>query len=220
MQQLRRAGCAKIYAGSRSGHVIEGSGITPFHFDLESESSLREAAEMMRLDPPQLVFVATGALTLDDGSEPEKSLSSIDPQAMMKSFAINAIGPALIAKYCALIFPREGRVVFAALSARVASMDDNRIGGWHSYRASKAALNMLLRNVGIEMNRRNDQAFAIGVHPGTVDTRLSEPFQKNLPQGQLQTAAQSAAHIISVLNQCDAEDNGHLFAWDGQRIPY
>ncbi|HCH93311.1 MAG TPA: C-factor, partial [Erythrobacter sp.] len=103
--------------------------------------------------------------------------------SMDEVFRLNTIGPALVAKHVLPLLPRDRRSVFAALSARVGSIGDNRIGGWHSYRASKAALNMLLKNFAIELGRTHKQAIVAGLHPGTVDSALSEPFQANLPAG-------------------------------------
>jgi NAD(P)-dependent dehydrogenase (short-subunit alcohol dehydrogenase family) len=108
---------------------------------------------------------------------------------------------------------------FAVLSARVGSSADNRLGGWHSYRASKAALNMLVRNFAIELAVRNSQVIVGSIHPGTVETALSKPFQRSVPQGELFQPEQSAAHILSVMDQLSAADSGGLFAWNGERIP-
>ena len=141
-----------VWTGSRDGQV-EGDGFRPFAFDLTDEDSLADAAEAMRCDPPTLVIVASGVLTLADGSGPERSLRRLDGATMAEVFRLNTIGPALIAKHILPLFPRKERSVFAALSARVGSIGDNRLGGWHSYRASKAALNMLVRNFAIEMAR-------------------------------------------------------------------
>jgi NAD(P)-dependent dehydrogenase (short-subunit alcohol dehydrogenase family) len=115
---------------------------------------------------------------------------------------------------------RDTRSVFAVLSARVGSITDNRLGGWHSYRASKAALNMLVRNFAIELTARNPQAIAIAIHPGTVDTSLSKPFQRSLPDGCLFQPDQSATQILSVIDKLSAADSGSLFAWNGEQIPF
>jgi NAD(P)-dependent dehydrogenase (short-subunit alcohol dehydrogenase family) len=114
---------------------------------------------------------------------------------------------------------REQRAVFAALSARVGSISDNRLGGWHSYRASKAALNMLLRNLAVELGRSHPQAVVAGLHPGTVDTGLSRPFQKGVADGKLFAPAYSAERLLAVLDGLTPADSGGVFAWDGARIP-
>jgi NAD(P)-dependent dehydrogenase (short-subunit alcohol dehydrogenase family) len=164
------------------------------------------------------VIVATGLLHAD-GVTPERSNAALDPRQLMRLFAINAVGPALIAKHVLPLLPRGERSVFAALSARVGSIGDNRLGGWHSYRASKAALNMLIRTLAIELERTRPQAILVGLHPGTVDTELSKPFQRGVPEGRLFTPDQSAERLLAVVDGLEPEDSGGVFAWDGQRIP-
>lgn len=214
------AGCvSKIHAGSRSGAAPEGDGIIPFRFDYDDPASIADAVEGMREPPPTLVIVATGVLTLDDGSGPEKSLKQIDAETMARTLMLNTVGPALVAKHMLPLFPRNRRSVFAALSARVGSISDNRLGGWHSYRASKAALNMLIRNYAIELGRTHEQATVVGLHPGTVDTQLSEPFQGNVPESQLFTPERSANHLLDVISALTPTDSGKCFDWKGEEIP-
>ena len=207
-----------VWAGSRSGEKPVG-GTRPFRFDLNDEDSIRQAAGLMRDDPPDLVIVATGVLTLADGTGPERSFKAIDGAAMTRVFAANTIGPALIAKHLLPILPRERRCVFAVLSARVGSIGDNRLGGWHSYRASKAALNMLVRNFAIELARTHKQGVVAALHPGTVDTSLSEPFQGNVPDRQLTEPSQAADNLLSVIDGLTLEDSGGHFDWKGEAIP-
>ncbi|NCQ64500.1 MAG: SDR family oxidoreductase, partial [Alphaproteobacteria bacterium] len=128
--------------------------------------------------------------------------------------------PALIAKHFLPLLPRDRRSVFAALSARVGSISDNGIGGWHSYRASKAALNMLVRNYAIELGRTHKHAVCVALHPGTVDTALSQPFQSNLPEGQLTAPAEAAGNLLRVIDGLTPEDSGHLFDWAGERVEF
>lgn len=216
--QLRARGVRKVYAGSRSGVGAAVDGVVPFRFDLLDEASIAAAAALMQDDPPHVVIVATGALILPDGTGPEKSWRALDAGALAQSYALNAIGPMLVARHMIPLLPRRQRAVFAALSARVGSIGDNRLGGWHSYRASKAALNMLLKNLGIELARTHPLAVVAGLHPGTVDTGLSRQFQANVAPGKLFTPAQSAGHLIDVVQRLTPEDSGGVFAWDGQRI--
>jgi len=138
---------------------------------------------------------------------------------MERSYRINAIGPALVAKHFLPLLTRERKAMFAALSARVGSIEDNQLGGWHAYRASKAALNMLLKTLSIELARQNPTAICVGLHPGTVDTRLSEPFQRGVPEGKLFSPQKSARHLLNVFDTLSPEQSGQIFAWDGQRIP-
>ncbi|MDE1466589.1 SDR family NAD(P)-dependent oxidoreductase [Aurantiacibacter sp. D1-12] len=209
----------QVFAGSCSGYVPEHANIEPFRFNLTDEKSIEVAVEPWKDAPPELVVVASGVLTLPDGTGPERSFRHVEPAAMAQMFALNTVGPALIAKHVLPLFPRDRASTFAALSARVGSISDNRIGGWHSYRASKAALNMLIRNYAIEMGRTHKQAIIAGLHPGTVDTALSEPFQKNLPDGQLTDADQAASNLIGVLAGLSPETSGDVFDWKGERVP-
>jgi NAD(P)-dependent dehydrogenase (short-subunit alcohol dehydrogenase family) len=220
--QLERSGrYDTIHAGARSSPGAARAETVPFIFDLTDEPSIAQAARMIgKWGPLDLAIVATGMLHSHGPQMPEKSWRAIDGQAMAELFAINTIGPALIAKHFLPLMRRDKRCVFAALSARVGSIADNRLGGWHSYRASKAALNMLVRNFAIELVARNPQGIVVSIHPGTVETALSKPFQRSVPQGKLFQPDQSAAQILSVIDQVSAADSGGLFAWNGERIPY
>lgn len=208
---------AIVHAISRHAAPAAGK-LRPLLFDLADETSIAAAADAIGGDL-DLCVVATGVLTLPDGTGPEKSWRQIDPAAMARVFALNTIGPAVIAKHVLPLLPRGRRSVFAALSARVGSIGDNRLGGWHSYRASKAALNMLVRNFAIELGRTHPHAICVALHPGTVDTALSVPFQRGVPAERLLTAEQSAAHLLAVLDGLTAADTGGCIAWDGQRVP-
>ena len=184
-------------------------------FDLEDEPSIAQAAAQVAKGPvPTLVFVATGVL--HHGHEPERSYRAMTAEHLLRDYSVNAVGPALVAKHFVPLLPRDRRAVFAALSARVGSIGDNRLGGWHSYRASKAALNMILRNLAIELGRTHREAVVAGLHPGTVDTALSTPFQKGVPD--LFTPARSAAAMLAVLDGLTPDDSGGVFAWDGARV--
>jgi NAD(P)-dependent dehydrogenase (short-subunit alcohol dehydrogenase family) len=145
---------------------------------------------------------------------PEKSLRELDPEWMIENYRINAVGPALIAKYFLPLMPRERRITFAILSARVGSISDNRLGGWHSYRASKAALNMLVRNIALEGQRRNPEAIIVGLHPGTVQTVLSAPFKGN-PAHERFTPTEAAKKLLNVLDGLNPTQSGQLLAYDG-----
>jgi NAD(P)-dependent dehydrogenase (short-subunit alcohol dehydrogenase family) len=210
-----------ICAGARSLPGVMRPETVPFCFDLKDESSIIQAARIIAESGPlDLVIVATGLLHRADQPGPEKSWRAIEGQAMAELFAINTIGPALIAKHFLPLMRRDSRCVFAVLSARVGSVSDNRLGGWHSYRASKTALNMLVKNFAIELTARNRQGIVASIHPGTVETALSKPFRRSVPQGKLFQPEESAAHILSVIDQLSVADSGELFAWNGERIPY
>lgn len=188
--------------------------------DLENEASIEAAAAALAgLPPLSLVVVATGVLHGADLA-PEKSYRALDAEALTRVFRINAVGPALVAKHFLPRMSRERRSVFAALSARVGSITDNRLGGWHAYRASKAALNMMIRNLAIEQSRSRPQSICVALHPGTVDTPLSDPFQKGLPSGRLFSPDQAAGQLIAVMSGLTAADSGGFFDWRGGAIPF
>jgi NAD(P)-dependent dehydrogenase (short-subunit alcohol dehydrogenase family) len=165
------------------------------------------------------VIVATGLLHAGERG-PEKAMRELDPAWLAETYAINAIGPALVAKHFLPIMPRTGRAVFAALSARVGSISDNKLGGWHGYRASKAALNMLMRGIAIEEKRRNDRTIVVTLHPGTVDTALSRPFQGNVQAGRLFTPDRAALQLLDTIEELKAPDSGKLFDFEGKEVPF
>ena len=208
----------EVWAGSRSGETSDPRFRT-FRFDLTDESTIADVAKAMAEGPPDLVLVASGVLTLSSGTGPERSLRHIDAATMEEVFRLNTVGPALVAKHMLPLLPREGRSVFAALSARVGSIGDNRLGGWHSYRASKAALNMLVRNFAIELARTHPLAVVAGLHPGTVDTALSQPFQGNLPEGQLIAPPDAADNLLAVIDRLTPDESGKVFDWKGEEVP-
>lgn len=216
---LAEGGCETIHAGSRSGIEPVGPNIHPFAFDLTDEDSIAAAADTMKHDPPDWVIVASGVLTLPDGTGPERTYKRLDPQAMADVLALNTIGPALIAKHMLRLMPRDRHFVFAALSARVGSISDNGLGGWHSYRSSKAALNMLLKNFALETGRTHKHGIVAGLHPGTVDSNLSAPFQSNLPEGQLTAPGEAAANLLRVLSGLTTDDSGKVFDFAGKEVP-
>lgn len=218
-EALIAGGTALVHAGSRAGQGPEGAGIRPFAFDLKDESSIAAAAEAMRCDPPEWVIVATGVLTLPDGTGPERTYKRLDAAALAEVLALNTIGPAMIAKHMLGIMPKGCAFTFAALSARVGSISDNRLGGWHSYRASKAALNMLLKNFAIEAARTHPDSVIVGLHPGTVDSALSQPFQSGLAQGQLTMPQDAAANLLQVLSALTPDQSGRVFDFRGDEVP-
>jgi NAD(P)-dependent dehydrogenase (short-subunit alcohol dehydrogenase family) len=210
---------ASVLALSRSAAAVDDPCIARGTIDVTDEASVAAAAAHARaLGTVRLVIVASGLLH-GAGVRPEKHWGALTGDTLARMFAVNSIGPALAAKHFLPLLPREGRSVFAAISARVGSIEDNRLGGWYAYRASKAALNMLLKTFAIELARRAPEAVCIGLHPGTVDTRLSKPFQEGVAPGRLFTPAQSAAHLMQVIDQVSAADSGGVFAWDGSRVP-
>jgi NAD(P)-dependent dehydrogenase (short-subunit alcohol dehydrogenase family) len=191
--------------------------------DLLDQASIAQAAKHVSglmvtsgLDL-RLVVDATGTL-FGDGHSPEKSWRQLDPVQMAHAFAINAIGPALLMKHFLPLFPKQGKAVFATLSAKVGSIGDNRLGGWYSYRASKAALNQLVHTAAIELRRGQPDAICVALHPGTVATGLSAPFAKS--GLDVQPPAASASRILAVLDGLTNADSGGFFNHDGSRLPW
>ena len=208
----------QVHAMSRSAREFDSDKVLSHVLDLDDEESIRAAAIAATSTAPfDVVIVASGVLH-DGDLQPEKSMSQIEPYAMLDVMRINAIGPALVAKHFLPLMRRGAKTIFAALSARVGSITDNRLGGWASYRASKAALNMLLKTASIEHARRFPQSVVVGLHPGTVDTHLSRPFQRRVPEKQLFTPAFSVSKLLQVIDQRTSEESGRCFAWDGQVI--
>ncbi len=187
--------------------------------DITRERTVREAASIAAAEGPlDLVIVATGILHDSAGVFPEKSLRNIDAGVMADVLRINTMGPALVAKHFLPLLRPGHKSVFAALSARVGSIADNRLGGWTSYRASKAALNMVLKTLSIEHARRFPDSAVIGLHPGTVDTDLSKPFQRNVPEGSLQRAKDSVASMLRVIEGATSDSSGRVFDFRGEEI--
>ncbi len=192
--------------------------LTRADLDLTDPASITAAAARIGggLD---LVIVATGMLH-DGTGGPEKAMRDLDAVRLARSFAVNAIGPALVAAAFLPLLRTDCKTAFAALSARVGSIEDNRLGGWYGYRASKAALNQLLRTAAIEHARRAPSSVVVGLHPGTVDTQLSAPFQRGVASAKLFTPAFAAAAMLALVDGLTPADSGGLFAWDGAAIPF
>ncbi len=211
-----------LEADPRCGRVARFSRAGDPPVDVLDEASLAAAAERTAdaVGAVSLLFVATGALILD-GRSPEKALSQLDPDALTAAYRLNAVGPALAIKHFHRLTPRRGKSVMAALSARVGSVGDNRLGGWYGYRASKAALNQLLRSASVEIARKRPDAVVAALHPGTVESPLSAPFR---PEGAAQdgvfTSEQSAARLLRALDALTSADSGSFIAYDGASIPW
>ncbi len=202
-------------------HVIRFSrgSNSPIPLDLTSEGSIVSAANWLSEQPlkPSMIFVATGLLH-NQQKGPEKSVKELDADWLQEIYQINAVGPALIAKHFLPLMPKDEIIKFAAISARVGSISDNRLGGWYGYRAAKAALNMIIRNLSIEWKRQNKRSIIVALHPGTVDTGLSRPFQGNVPPGKLFDAERAALQLLDVLDGLKPVDSGKIFAWDNEEI--
>ena len=182
--------------------------------DLTDEGSIARVLEPLT-GPFDLILIATGALEIE-GQGPEKSLRALDPSALAAQFALNATGPALVLKHALRLMPRDRRAVFAALSARVGSIGDNRLGGWYSYRASKAALNQLIRTASVEVARTHGHAVCVTLHPGTVAT----DFTAKYAPANAVPPADAARNLLGVIDGLTPEDTGGFFDWAGKRVPW
>jgi len=183
-------------------------------FDLLDEKTIASAAEALSERRLHLLVCTTGVLTIGDRG-PEKSLKEIDPEIMLNQFRTNAVGPALVAKHFFPLLDKQSRSIALFLSARVGSIGDNRLGGWISYRSSKAALNQIVKTASIELARSNPQAVVAAIHPGTVRTRLSAPYSGKHPTV---SPDQAAVAILEAADRLD--ETGKFIAYDGKSIEW
>ena len=226
VQALTEAtGVKHVFALSRDatwcGEKSQG-GSTRVQGDITSEASLSGFVETLAEmnAQPNVIINCTGLLHRGD-SKPERRLSEIDGDFFRQVFDVNTVGVALLMKHLIPTMPRKSRAIFATLSARVGSISDNRLGGWYSYRASKAAQNMLVKTAAIESAHRFPKLVVVALHPGTVATDLSDPFTKRLRPGHAVFPPElSASHLTNVMEGLKPSDSGHFFAWDGAPIPW
>ena len=210
-------GAALVEALRAQGHYATIVPLSRPAIDLTDEASIAATARALPEGELRLVLDATGFLH-DADQRPERSLRDLDAAALARNFALNAIGPALLMKHFLPLLPREGKAVFATLSARVGSIGDNRLGGWYGYRASKAALNQLVRTAAIELARTRPHAICVALHPGTVATSLSAPFAKaGLDVRPPDTAA---AELLEVIETLTAAQTGSFLDWRGDTVPW
>ena len=199
---------------SEGGEVV-GLSRSDDGLEVTDEGSVED--HLSRLDPPfDRIIVATGALELE-GNAPEKSIRQLSPEAMMQQFRLNAIGPALVVKHGVRLLPRDRRSVLAVLSARVGSISDNRLGGWYSYRTSKAALNQVMHTASIEVARTHKHAICVALHPGTVATKFTEKY---LGRHASVPPKEAAKNLVAVIEGFTPEDTGGFFDWAGKRIAW
>ena len=190
--------------------------------DVTDEATVGRAAEATReaCGRLRLLVNCAGVLHEPDGLQPEKRLEQVDPERLQHVFAVNAFGPLLVAKHFHPLLRHDERAVLANLSARVGSIEDDRVGGWYGYRASKAAQNMFTKNLSIELGRRAPRCICVALHPGTVETGLSEPFRRRVPPEKLFSAERAAQQLLEVIDKLQPDDSGKFFAWDGSPIPW
>lgn len=237
-QLLRRSDGGRVVATCRTpGSAAELQKLREEHapgrltvlpLDVTDESTIEAAAASITethgsLD---LLINSAGILSIPNVIQPETTLSKVQKSSLMLAYEVNAVGPILVIKHMWPLLKiggrsetRRGFALVANMSARVSSIGDNALGGWHAYRASKTALNQLTKTVSVEFGRKDNIACVL-LHPGTVDTDLSRPFQRNVPEGKLFTREFSVQRLLSVIDSVKKGDNGKFFAWDGQEIPW
>ncbi len=197
----------------------------PLHLalDLTSESSLSEGAQTLKtlLNGDQLAaIVICSGLLHSEAIKPERRLAALEADAFAESISVNALGPLLVAKYFSPLLPKKDPSHLMALSARVGSISDNRLGGWFSYRCAKAALNQGFQTLAVELGCTHPKCVVTLFHPGTVDTALSKPFQRNVPASQLFSPARAARQLEDVM-QARRKSNGHIFVdWAGEPVAF
>tara|TARA_Y100001968_G_scaffold276302_1_gene270515 strand:+ start:540 stop:1259 length:720 start_codon:yes stop_codon:yes gene_type:complete len=191
------------------------------NLDLESDDSLASfERQISKCEKPLRLVINSSGFLHSELVKPEKRLSHLNRQNIIKNFSINSIAPILIAKSVERFIKPELPFLFASLSARVGSINDNKLGGWYSYRASKAAQNQFLKTLSIEWRRKFPYSIVSILHPGTCDTKLSKPFQSNVPKDKLFTPSRSAGYLIDILSQLKTSDSGKFLAWDRSQIPW
>jgi NAD(P)-dependent dehydrogenase (short-subunit alcohol dehydrogenase family) len=210
---------AVVFAASRSGTSFTDPKVANLPLNSEDEESLAHAAEVCRqAGPLDLVINAIGLLHDGDTLKPEKGLRDLKGENLARLFWVNSITPALLLKYFSPLMSKESRAIFATLSARVGSISDNKTGGWYGYRASKAALNQLIRTAAIELAVRRPNLICVGLHPGTVRSAMSEPFLAHYTKNEIFTPEVAAKALLDVLATLTPNQSGRIFAWDGQEI--
>ncbi len=227
---LKDENIAKIYATYRQQETANGllkqvhnypQKLVCLPVDITNESQIVEAIDNISEQTEKLHLVINCVGVLHNGElQPEKSLRQINAENLLHYFEVNSIPSILLAKHLLPLFKHQDRSVFACISAKVGSIGDNYLGGWYGYRASKAALNMLMHNTAIEYRRKRLPTIVVTLHPGTTNTRLSQPFQRNVPPEKLFSVERTVNQLLDVIAQLTPENSGEFFSWDGSRLPW
>ena len=228
--QLARSDVSRVIATHRATANIEdlshlgaqNTGKLQLHqLDVTSDASLLDFSQFLTLQPTGIdLIIHTAGLLHDENMMPEKSLAQCSSANLMRLFELNSIGPLMVARALLPTQKRQHRFTFAALSAMVGSITDNRLGGWYGYRASKTALNQFIKTMAIECQVKYPRAAIVAIHPGTTDTGLSRPFQQNVSSGKLYTPEQTAARLLDVLEGVNEDQTGQFMNWNGSTIPW
>jgi NAD(P)-dependent dehydrogenase (short-subunit alcohol dehydrogenase family) len=189
--------------------------------DITDEIQIADLVQTIQTKAKRLHWVINCVGILHEGTlQPEKSLSQINTERLLQYFQVNSIGAVLLAKHLVPLLKHPERSIFATISAKVGSIGDNQMGGWYGYRASKAALNMFMKTAAIEYSRKSPNTIIALLHPGTTDTRLSKPFQRNVPPEKLFSIERTVTQLWTILHQLEPNDSGQFFSWDGTPIPW
>lgn len=189
--------------------------------DITDEAQIAQGIAHIQQQTDRLHLVLYCVGLLHQGPiQPEKSLQQIHADHLLRYFQINSIGAVLLAKQVLPLLKHGDRSLFASISAKIGSIGDNQLGGWYGYRASKAALNMLMRTVAIEYQRKSPQTIVVLLHPGTTDTQLSRPFQRYVPAEKLFSVERTVEQLLAVMSRLEEDDHGQFFSWDGSRLPW
>lgn len=215
----------RLYATYRNSEsellTLSDSRLRCLSMDLTEESQIATVIEQIKTETPTLHYVINCVGVLHDGAmQPEKSLRSLNADQLVHYFQVNSIGAVLLAKQVQGLLKHRDRSVLATISAKVGSIGDNHLGGWYGYRASKAALNMFMRSTAIEYKRTCPKAIVVTLHPGTTDTQLSRPFQRNVPPEKLFSVDRTVRQLLRVIDGLQESDSGEFFSWDGSRLPW
>lgn len=221
---------AKIYATYRrldsASELIalqseNSARLTCLALDITDELQITEVLQNISNEINQLHLVINCVGLLHEGNlQPEKSLRQLNSENLQHYFQVNSIGAVLLAKHLLPLFRHPEKSIFATISAKLGSIGDNQLGGWYGYRASKAALNMFMRTVAIEYGRSCPKTTVVTLHPGTTDTRLSRPFQKNVAAERLFSVEHTVNQLLAVIEQLQEGDSGQFFSWDGTTLPW
>ena len=206
----------KVIALSRKMNNIDNPKIQSIEVDYSREETFDNLNDVLQLESISTIIIATGILHTDQ-IKPEKSIAGLDLVTLQKVFQVNVFGPTLLVKKLLPWIKKSKGVKIVFLSARVGSISDNSLGGWHSYRSSKSALNMMISNLSIELQRIDKAHVVIGVHPGTVQSQLSEPFLKNVKHS-IFSPKESVGLLSKVISDIDQKDSGKCFDFSGKII--
>lgn len=226
-QLLQNPQIVRIYATYRQSETatgllqIQDDRLICLPLEITAEDQIERLVGQIQPTSDRLHLVVNCIGLLHAGSlQPEKNLNQLNAENLTRYFQVNSIGAVLLAKHLLPLLKHGDRSILATISAKLASISDNHLGGWYGYRASKTALNMFMHTAAIEYARKRSNAIITVLHPGTTDTQLSQPFQRHVPEGKLFTVERTVNQLLDVLAQLTLADSGAFFSWDGSRLPW